>query len=360
MSYSSLSCTNSSNSSTSTLYLDSLRAHHTQALVNVVSSNLHNTPIDAEALLLSLIELRRHLESPLSCTHSHPATETNAAEVLEHILLCWVCARAAQTDVQNYDVNKAVPTTDRIYDKYAEIPVAAISEAIQCTSYLATMSVGIAAVAKTSIPASLTLTLGFVDDHHTLTNALRALTKLCTKHSVKRPIAGSRWQSDTGIYAVIDAFSRAQSALGLRNRFDTLANAAFAYTTELITADAPFLSASISSVTSPSMSSISSQSTVDSLDSSYILQEKRQRGIWAERLVASAMALVNALVDAHATVDARLRLRKELLDTALYKCIKLLEQPEFELSRAFKETRRFRRAYATDIRECDPKHSTVF
>ncbi|KAJ2856998.1 hypothetical protein FB639_006041, partial [Coemansia asiatica] len=201
MSYSSLSSTNSSNSSTSTLYLDSLRTHHTQALVNIVSSNLHCTPINAEALLTSLIELRRHLESPLSCAHSHPATETNAAEVLEHILLCWVCARAAQTDAQNHDVNKAVQTIDQNFDKYAEIPVAAISEAIQCTSYLATMSVGIAAVAKTSIPASLALTLGFVDDHCTLTNAFRALTKLCTKHSVKRPMAGARWESDTGIYA---------------------------------------------------------------------------------------------------------------------------------------------------------------
>ncbi|KAJ2225649.1 hypothetical protein H4R99_007146 [Coemansia sp. RSA 1722] len=353
MVYSSLSSTNSSNSSTSTLYLDSLRTHHTQALVNVVSSNLHPTPINANALLTSLIELRRHLESPLSCAHSHPATETNAAEVLEHILLCWVCARAAQTDVQNYDIEKTVPTADRAYDKYAEIPVTAISEAIQCTSYLATMSVGIAAVAKTSIPASLTLALGFVDDHSTLTNAFRALTKLCTKHSVKRPIAGARWESDTGIYSVVDAFSRAQSALGLRNRFDTLANAAFSYTSELVTADI-LLPASVST-TSASISSMSSRSTLDSLDSVCLSQESRQRGIWAERLVTSALGLVNALVGAHTAVDARLRLRKELLDTALYKCFKLLEQPEFELSRAFKETRRFRRAYAADIRQCDPQ-----
>ncbi|KAJ2377135.1 hypothetical protein IW150_001561 [Coemansia sp. RSA 2607] len=338
------------------LYLDNLQTHHTQALVNITSSYLHQDPIDTPALTKSLIELRRHLESPLRCTHRHPATETNAVEVLEHILLCWVCARAAQTDAQNYSVDKTVSTADGLYDKYAKIQICAVSEVVQCTSYLATASVGIAAVAKTSIPSSLTLSLGFVDDHNMLTNTFRALTKLCTKHSVRRPKAGGRWESETGIYSVLDAFTRAKSALGLRNRFDTLANAAFAFVIEM--------EPTINRLPSPSLSesnrSIGSLRSTSSLStysqSSYL---SYQPGSLAERVVTSALVLVNALVEAHANSEARLRLRKELLDTALYKCMKLLEEPEFEHTRAFRETRVFRRAYACDIKECDPQTSAV-
>ncbi|KAJ2464475.1 hypothetical protein GGI02_004982, partial [Coemansia sp. RSA 2322] len=145
MSYSVASLTDSIASSTQTLELDSLQAHHTQALVNIVSSCLYSTPIDATALKRSLVELRRHLESPRSFMYSHPAIETSAVKVIEHIMLCWVCARAAQADAQNYRMESMVKTIDGRFDKYADLPKHIIYEAIQCASYLATMSAGTAA-----------------------------------------------------------------------------------------------------------------------------------------------------------------------------------------------------------------------
>ncbi|KAJ1890304.1 hypothetical protein LPJ66_007565 [Kickxella alabastrina] len=359
MSYSTVSLAGSMTSSTPTLHLDRLRAHHTQALVNIVSNMLYPATIDTHALTKSLVNLRRHLESPLSCAHSHPATDTNAAEVLEHILLCWVCSLASQTDAQNYNFESIVATADGLFDKYAVIPALAVSEAIQCTSYLATMSVGIAAVAKTSIPASLALVLGFAEDHGTFTNAFRALTKLCTKHSVRRAKAGGRWESDNGIYAVMDAFTRAKSALGLRNRFDSMANAAFIFASEMASTGAYMPSPSSPSSeyhrSTTSLSNASSQGSMGSMSSLGSLDRSSQMfGVHAERVVTSALALVNALIDAHGDVGSRLRLREELLDTALYKCLKLVEEPEFEHTRAYVELRRFGRAYSSDINECDP------
>ncbi|KAJ2361639.1 hypothetical protein H4S01_005177, partial [Coemansia sp. RSA 2610] len=102
--------------------LDKLRIHHTQALVNAVSAALYPDAIDTAQLYGALVELRRHLESPLAAMHAHPVTETNAAEVAEHILLCWVCARASQADAQNYSLETIVETVDRRFDKYAGIP----------------------------------------------------------------------------------------------------------------------------------------------------------------------------------------------------------------------------------------------
>ncbi|KAJ2582189.1 hypothetical protein GGH95_001670 [Coemansia sp. RSA 1836] len=361
MSYSTASLPDSIASSTQTLELDSLRAHHTQALVNIVSSCLYPTPIDAAALKRSLAELRRHLESPLSCAQSHPATETNAVEVIEHIMLCWVCARAAQADAQNYSMKRIVKTNDGRFDKYADLPEQIISEVIQCTSYLATMSVGIAAVAKTSLPTSLALLLSFSHCPTVLTYAFRTLTKLCTKHSVKRAKADGRWESEMGIYSVLDAFTSAQSALGLRNRFDSLAQAAFTLAADTVTH-----LAAISNQTprppSPPQSesgtfstSQTSSENVFGLSPSFFPSMKLPRVRVEERALISALSLVNALIGAHDTVEARLRMRRELLDTPLYQCMKLLEEPEFEPTLACYEARRFRRAYASDIKACDPQ-----
>ncbi|KAJ2720322.1 hypothetical protein GGI07_004661 [Coemansia sp. Benny D115] len=351
MSYSTLSLTDSTVSSTPTLRLDSLQTHHTQALVNVVSSSLYDTPLPTHTLASALFELRRHLESPLSFAHSHPATETNAAQVLEHILLCWVCARAAQADMQNYAPQKTIPTADALFDKYADISADAVSEAIQCTSYLATMGPGIGAVARTSIPASLVLVLGFSDTHGVLTSALRTLTKLCTKHSIKRARAGARWEAETGLYAVMDAFTRGKEALQLRCRFDTLANTAFQYVSEV--AAAPRQKTTALRPQS-SLSSLDNYSRCISAASSYVsFTHESVQVVQAERVVASALALVNALIEAHSERESRLRLRKELLDTALYKCIKILEEPELDDTRAYEEARKFRRAYARDIKDCD-------
>ncbi|KAJ2057402.1 hypothetical protein GGI17_005655 [Coemansia sp. S146] len=354
MSYSTASLTDSIASSTQTLKLDSLRAHHTQALVNIVSSCLYPTPIDAVALKRSLVELRRHLESPLSCAQSHPATETNAVEIIEHIMLCWVCARAAQADAQNYSMKNIVKTSDGRFDKYADLPEQIISEAIQCTSYLATMSVGIAAVAKTSLPTSLSLALGFSHCPMVLTYTFRTLTKLCTKHSVKRAKADGRWESEMGIYSVLDAFTSAQSALGLRNRFDSLAHAAFSFATDSLThlaADPPHSDSD----------SICTDTTREEkrFDLSLFPSVKLPSVRVEERALISALSLVNALINAHDTVEARLRMRRELLDTPLYQCMKLLEVPEFEPTLAYYEARRFRRAYASDIKACDPQTSST-
>ncbi|KAJ2513503.1 hypothetical protein H4217_006309, partial [Coemansia sp. RSA 1939] len=219
----------SSVSSVSTLLLDNLQTHHTQALVNIVSSTLYSTPIDVPALDLALKDLRRHLESPQSYANAHPAAKTNAIEVLEHIVVCWVCAQASQADAQNYNIESVVNTNDGLFDKYAQISEGTAMEAVYCISYLATMSIGTAAVARSSIPTSLVLAIGFAQDKAMLTSVFRTLTKLCTKHSVRRAKADGRWESETGIYAVIDAFTRAKKALFLRNRFDTLGNAAFLF-----------------------------------------------------------------------------------------------------------------------------------
>ncbi|KAJ2790581.1 hypothetical protein GGI18_001707 [Coemansia linderi] len=345
MSYSSASLTESIASSTQTLELDSLRAHHTQALVNIVSSCLYPTPIDAAALKRSLTELRRHLESPLSCAQSHPATETNAVEIIEHIILCWVCARASQADAQNYSMKHIVNTNDGRFDKYADIPEQTISEAIQCTSYLATMSVGIAAVAKTSLPTSISLLLGFSSCPVVLTYAFRTLTKLCSKHSVKRAKADGRWESETGIYSVLDAFTSAQSALGLRNRFDSLAHAAFVFVTD-----------SLTHLNDSSLyDSDRTDQTIEKLGLASLPSTKLPTVRVEERALISALSLVNALINAHDTVEDRLRMRRELLDTPLYQCLKLLEVPEMEPTLAYYEARRFRRAYASDIRDFDPQ-----
>ncbi|KAJ2005179.1 hypothetical protein GGI04_002348 [Coemansia thaxteri] len=363
MSYSVASLTDSIASSTQTLELDSLQAHHTQALVNIVSSCLYSTPIDATALKRSLVELRRHLESPRSFMYSHPAIETSAVKVIEHIMLCWVCARAAQADAQNYRMESMVKTIDGRFDKYADLPKHIIYEAIQCASYLATMSAGTAAVAKTSLPTSLSLTLGFSDDPVVLTYAFRTLTKLCTKHSVKRAKADGRWESEMGVYAVLDAFTSAQTALGLRNRFDALANAAFTFAADSAAhltstpeqARTPILSQhECSSVASDSSSRRSSCQSLSFHHAGSIPSVRPE-----ERALVSALSLVNALISAHDKAEARLRMRRELLDTSLYQCIKLLEEPEFEPTMSSYEARRFRRAYASDIEACDPQISAT-
>ncbi|KAJ2742901.1 hypothetical protein GGI20_004142 [Coemansia sp. BCRC 34301] len=360
MSYSTASLSDSIASSAQTLELDSLRAHHTQALVNIVSSCLYPTPIDVSALKQSLVELRRHLESPLSCAQSHPATETNAVEIIEHIMLCWVCARAAQADAQNYSMKSTIKTSDGRFDKYADLPEPIISEVIQCTSYLATMSVGIAAVAKTSLPTSISLSLGFSHCPTVLTYAFRTLTKLCTKHSVKRAKADGRWESEMGIYSVLDAFTSAQSALGLRNRFDSLAQAAFTFAADAVTRLAA--NSGQSQSPSPPQSEYgffgTGQASFEKRfgHSTSFFPSMRLSGVrMEERALISAVSLVNALIDAHDSVEARLRMRRELLDTPLYQCMKLLEEPEFESTLAHYEARRFRRAYAADIKACDPQ-----
>ncbi|KAI9503819.1 hypothetical protein BX070DRAFT_252402 [Coemansia spiralis] len=346
---STLSGTESTISSSSpTLLLDNLRTHHTQALVNVVSSTLYPTPVDVAALMAALTELRRHFESPLSYINAHPAAKTNAIEVLEHILICWVCARASQADAQNYSLESFVATADGRFDKYAVIPVDAAAETVQCISYLATMSVGIAAVARTSIPASLVLAISFADDRKTQTAIFRTLTKLCTKHSVRRVKAGGQWESDAGIYGVMDAFSRTKTALRLRNRFDALGNAAFTFVSDIAsTGQSPArLPTPPLSESSHNTGCSESQSCFTPTDSSHQL---------SDRAATSALAFVNAVVDAHSTVEARLRVRKELLDTPLYQCFKLLEEPELAMTRAYQETRRFRRAYGNDIKTCNPQ-----
>ncbi|KAJ2817507.1 hypothetical protein FBU31_006203 [Coemansia sp. 'formosensis'] len=217
------------------------------------------------------------------------------------------------------------------------------------------MGVGIAAVAKTSLPTSLSLLLGFSHCPVVLTYAFRTLTKLCTKHSVKRAKADGRWESEMGIYSVLDAFTSAQSALGLRNRFDSLAHAAFAFAAGAVT----------------HLATDSPPGDSDSVCSDQTREEKRfDRTIFPsiklatvrveERALISAISLVNALINAHDTVEARLRMRRELLDTPLYQCMKLLEVPEFEPTLVYYEARRFRRAYASDIKACDPQtFSTV-
>ncbi|KAI8319143.1 hypothetical protein GQ54DRAFT_318689 [Martensiomyces pterosporus] len=323
-----------------TLQLDSLRTYHTQVLVNEVSSTLYSTPINTHTLTQSLTELRRHLESPLNSALSHPASETNAIEVLEHILFCWVCARASQADAQIINGTKHQATADAQFAKYAAIPEVAISEAIRCTSHLATMGVGIAAVAQTSIPASLALSISFAESPALQTSAFRVLSKLCTRHSAKRPsVDGNRWESDTGTYAVLDAFTRTQAALRLRSRFDTLANATYAFSMEAAHSRAANCARNMRNE-----SSRAPQSRYIPIDACGE----------AEKLVTSALVLVNTLVEAHLDAESRLRIRRELLDTAFYQCMKRLEDPVFENSQVVVETRRFRMSYANDIRTTDP------
>ncbi|KAJ2777038.1 hypothetical protein H4R18_005354 [Coemansia javaensis] len=325
----------SAGDSSQALPLDSLRVHHTQALVNIVDRALDPDPIDAARLGAALVELRRHLESPRSSAHGHPATETSAAAVAERLLLCWVCARAAQADAHNYDMNRVVETADRQLDRFAAIPEAVVSEAIQCVSYLATMGVGAAAVARTSIPVSLVLALALTGSAGVHTCALRALTKLCTKHSVRRVRAGARWEAETGLHAVLDALARAQAALGLRSRFDPVANQAHSFAAEVAAAAAL--------PTPPPQPQPQPQPG----------PEPRAA---AERAVASALAFVNALVDAHPTAPERLRVRKDLLDTPLCDAMQMLDGPSVDCPRAAAEMRHFRRAYRDDIRACDPQH----
>ncbi|KAJ2771267.1 hypothetical protein IWQ57_002292 [Coemansia nantahalensis] len=327
------------------LPLDSLRVHHTQALVNIVDSALQPDPLDAARLLSSLAGLRRHLESPRSCMHGHPATETSAVAVAERVLFCWVCARAGQADAQAYGGRDPGMVVDSRFGRYADVSEEAVSETIQSISYMATMGVGAAAVAQTSIPISLVLVLGFTDSAEVHTCALRALTKLCTKHSIRRARAGARWKTETGLYAVLDALSRAQAALGLRNRFDAVANGTHSFAVAIAaTASLPTPPPSAQEV-DPGTCHIGSRcaSTVPAAAPA------------AERPVASALAFVNALVDAHATADERLRIRKELLDTPLCEAMRLVEDLAAECPRAVAETRRFRRAYSHDIHSCDTR-----
>ncbi|KAJ2798541.1 hypothetical protein H4R20_004783, partial [Coemansia guatemalensis] len=122
------------------------------------------------------------------------------------------------------------------------------------------------------------------------------------------------------------------TALRLRNRFDSVANAAYSAASE--------------------MSNDAGLSTPPSSDNGRSSSIKSRA---AERVVVSALSFVNALVEAHTNAEDRLRIRKEILDTPLYQTMKLLEEAEFDSSRAFTETRRFRRAYTDDIKACDPQ-----
>ncbi|KAJ2478526.1 hypothetical protein IWW56_003654, partial [Coemansia sp. RSA 2131] len=280
--------------------------NHTQALVNAVSTALYPDPTDSAKLSGALIELRRHLESPLSLVTRHPVTETNVVDVMAHILLCWVCARASQADAQNYKVETVVETGDKRFDKYAGIPEEIVSEAILCILCLATMGVGVMAVAETSIPASLVLLLSFSDSPCMYTHVFCLLTKLCAKHSVRRAIVDSRWESETGFYAILNGFTRAQTALRLRNRFDSVANCLFALVSDL-------------ACKLMAHEAIAGKSTAISVDH-------------MEKAVISGLAFVNAFIEAHSSSTDRLRVRSELLDTALYQSMKLLEAPEFEQS----------------------------
>ncbi|KAJ1930501.1 hypothetical protein FBU59_006965, partial [Linderina macrospora] len=306
---------------TSPYQLDTLRLRHTQTLVNAVSTTLYSNPIDTTLFSQSLVELRRHLESQLSATPAYdPATTTNAIEVLEHILFCWICARAAYADQQHSGDESGAMR----FAKYAYIPESSILEAIQCTLCLATTPAGVVAVAKSSIPASLALSTSFVDMPTVHVVAFRALARLCTRHA-----------ADIGVMSVLDAFTRARSALQLHNRFDTLANASFAFAMDFTTAvQAP--------MTPPSSASSVSDSEYEGC--------KMSNTRLAERVLTSALTLVNAMVDAHLDVEQRLMLRRELLGTSLYKCLKMLEEPCFENSLAVAEARRFRLTYASDIR----------
>ncbi|KAJ2716669.1 hypothetical protein H4R19_000504 [Coemansia spiralis] len=323
--------------------LDNLRMHHTQALVNIVDSALQPDPLDAAQLTSALVGLRRHLESPLSCMHGHPATETSAVAVAERVLFCWVCARAGQTDAQSHSGPGAAAASDGQFSRFAAIPEAGVSEAIQCISYLATMGVGAAAVAQTSIPVSLVLALGFTDSAEVHTCALRALTKLCMKHSIRRARAGARWETEAGLDAVLDALSRAQAALGLRNRFDAVANGTHSFAAAI---------AAAASLPTPPPSALGAGPSDCRVGPRYA---GAANGPATERPVASALAFVNVLVDAHATVDERLRIRKELLDTPLCEAMRLVEDLAADCPRAVAETRRFRRAYSSDIHACDPQ-----
>ncbi|KAJ2495369.1 hypothetical protein GGH96_006402, partial [Coemansia sp. RSA 1972] len=213
---------------------------------------------------------------------------------------------ASQADAQNYKVETAVETGDKRFDKYAGIPEQIISEAILCIQCLATVGVGVTAVAETSIPASLVLLLSFSDNSRMYTHVFCLLTKLCAKHSVMRAMADSRWGSETGFYAILNGFTRAKTALRLRNRFDSVANCLFALVSDLAY-----------KLTPPE--AIAGRSTAISVDH-------------MEKAVISGLAFVNAFIKAHRSVTDRLRVRNELLDTALYQLMKLLEAPEFEHS----------------------------
>ncbi|KAJ2173053.1 hypothetical protein GGH16_002028 [Coemansia sp. RSA 560] len=248
---------------------------------------------------------------------------------MARILLCWVCARASQADAQNYRVETAVETGDKRFDKYAGISEQIISEAILCILCLSTVGVGVAAVAETSIPASLVLLLSFSDSSCMHTHVFCLLRKLCAKHSVRRAMADSRWKSETGFYAILNGFTRAQTALRLRNRFDSVANCLFALVSDMAYKLMPH-------------EAIEGRSTAIS-------------GDHMEKAVVSGLAFVNAFIEAHSSATDRLRVRNEFLDTALYQSMKLLEAPEFEHSMVNSETRRFRRAYSNDISMCNSK-----
>ncbi|ORX69419.1 hypothetical protein DL89DRAFT_267648 [Linderina pennispora] len=306
---------------TSPYQLDTLRTNHTQSLVNAVSTKLYANPIDTTLLSQSLVELRRHLESQLSVAPANdPATATNAIEVLEHILFCWICARAAYADRQH----SGDESGSMRFAKYSYIPESCILETIQSTLCLAMSPAGVMAVAKSSIPASLALSTSFVDMPSIHVVAFRVLARLCTRQA-----------ADAGVSSVLDAFTRARNALQLRNRFDTLANASFAFAMDFVTAvQAP--------MTPPSSASTASDSEYDEC--------KMPSTRLAERVLTSALVLINAMVDAHLDVERRLSLRRELLGTSLYKCLKVLEEPCFDHSLAVAEARRFRLTYASDIR----------
>ncbi|KAJ1740051.1 hypothetical protein LPJ68_004125 [Coemansia sp. RSA 1086] len=318
--------------------------HLTQALINVVSNVLHADTIDTIQLINALVELRRHLESPHSSfMHVHPATETNIVEVIERILLCWVCARASQTDAQNYRFEKIVETKDKRFDKYAGIPEQAICETVQCISYLATASAGVAAVSQSSIATSLALLIAFTDNLNIITYTLRALTKLCTKHSVKRAKADGRWESKTGMHAVLHALTCAQTALRLRNRFDTISNCLFLLVSELA-ASLHYKSSELSShnrsFESPTPFASKSGSTPTTVN-------------LMKRTIKSLLNFFNTLIEAHTGLEDRLRIRKEMLDTALYLSIKLLEELEHGSDLSY-EIKRFRRSYIDDIESYEP------
>ncbi|KAJ2557005.1 hypothetical protein GGH12_006256, partial [Coemansia sp. RSA 1822] len=168
------------------------------------------------------------------------------------------------------------------------------------------MGVGVMAVAETSIPASLVLLLSFSDSPCMYTHVFCLLTKLCAKHSVRRAIADSRWESEIGFYAILNGFTRAQTALRLRNRFDSVANCLFALVSDL-------------ACKLMAHEAIAGKSTAISVDH-------------MEKAVINGLAFVNAFIEAHSSAIDRLRVRSELLDTALYQSMKLLEAPEFEQS----------------------------
>lgn len=344
-----------SNISSCTLELDCLQTRHTQVLVNIVSSALYSKPLDNRLLKRSLLDLCHHLDACSSYNivnnQSHCPTATNIIEVLEHILICWVCARAEQEDNQNYSLKgMVVVAPDSRFDKYADIPVETISAVALCISNVTRIEAGIIQVAKSSIPSSLALALNFSDNPKLLTSVFRTLTTLCTKRSGKKLIVGGcRWHPYIGLSALLEAFTQAQNALRQRNRFDGLANVAFTLAMELVPLDTRLRNHPTGS----------DPKSINSSFASLFIPKCVPTTDAKERTLISALSLINVIADAYIDAKLRLKVRGELLDTPLYQCLKLLENPAFDSSIASYEARKFRRAYSQDIRKCDPAKVTV-